>query len=70
MSFQGESSQSGAAEVKSTTHHPSIFIWATETRDEYVLADIWVGGLTSVELFQQFIPIIIAMESDISDAAR
>ncbi|TWW76738.1 Calsyntenin-2 Alcadein-gamma [Takifugu flavidus] len=43
MSFQGESSQSGAAEVKSTTHHPSIFIWATDTRDEYVLADIWVG---------------------------
>lgn len=41
--------------VKSTTHHPSIFIWATETRD----ANIWVGGLASVETSQHFIPIII-----------
>lgn len=37
------------------SYHPSIFIWATETRD----ANIWVGGLASVETSQHFIPIII-----------
>lgn len=67
--FQDESFQSGAAEARSTTHRPSIFIWATHTRDECVLANIWVGGLTSGEIFQRFISIIIAMESNILDAA-
>lgn len=68
--IQDESFQSGTAVNPSTTYQPSIFIWLTDARDEYVLAGIYRGGgITSEEISEQFNPIISAMESNILDAA-
>lgn len=75
--FQDESFRSGTAENKPTTQRPSIFIWLTDARDGCVLASVkgrggvveGGDGITSEEIFEQFNPIISAMESDILDVA-